>query len=83
MLEKLDDKFQVEKERMVTDSRMRSLVKASTWRMIALLITFVISFVILKSWSESIAIAITSNFLKSLFYYVHERLWERTSWGRK
>jgi len=64
------------------DSRSRSLTKAITWRIFALLITTIVSFAILGSWSVSIAIAISSNLLKTLFYYIHERLWERTNWGK-
>jgi len=64
------------------DSKRRSIIKAITWRILALLITILVSFAILGSWSVSIAIGILSNFLKTLLYYIHERLWERTSWGR-
>jgi uncharacterized membrane protein len=64
------------------DSKRRSIIKAITWRILALLITILVSFAILGSWSVSIAIGIVSNFLKTLLYYIHERLWERTSWGR-
>jgi uncharacterized membrane protein len=64
------------------DSKRRSIIKAITWRILALLITILVSFAILGSWSVSIAIGILSNFLKTLLYYIHERLWEKTSWGR-
>ncbi|MFB0513940.1 MAG: DUF2061 domain-containing protein [Candidatus Bathyarchaeia archaeon] len=64
------------------DSKRRSIIKAITWRIFALLITIIVSFAILGSWSVSIAIGILSNLLKTLFYYIHERLWERTNWGK-
>jgi adenylylsulfate kinase len=64
------------------DSKRRSIVKAITWRIFALLITIIVSFAILGSWSVSIAIGISSNLLKTMFYYIHERLWERTNWGK-
>jgi adenylylsulfate kinase len=64
------------------DSKRRSIIKAITWRIFALLITIIVSFAILGSWSVSIAIGISSNLLKTLFYYIHERLWERTNWGK-
>lgn len=64
------------------DSRRRSIIKAITWRILALLITIIISFAILGSWSLSIAIGIVTSLLKTLFYYIHERLWERTNWGK-
>ena len=64
------------------DSKRRSIIKAITWRIFALLITIIVSFAILGSWSVSIAIGISSNLLKTMFYYIHERLWERTNWGK-
>ena len=64
------------------DSRRRSIIKTITWRIFAILITIIVSFAILGSWSVSIAIGILSNLLKTLFYYVHERLWERINWGK-
>jgi len=82
MYETLVNKLQIERGRLFMDSRRRSIIKAITWRIFALLITIIVSFAILGSWSVSIAIGILSNLLKTLFYYIHERLWERTNWGK-
>ena len=82
MYETLFNKLQIERGRSFMDSRSRSIIKAITWRIFALLITIIVSFAILGSWSVSIAIGILSNLLKTLFYYIHERLWERTNWGK-
>jgi uncharacterized membrane protein len=65
------------------ESKRRSFTKSLTWRVFALLITIFISFAILRSWETSLIIAVASNFLKTVFYYIHERLWARISWGRK
>jgi adenylylsulfate kinase len=82
MYETLVNKLQIERGKSFMDSRSRSIIKAITWRIFALLITIIVSFAILGSWSVSIAIGILSNLLKTLFYYIHERLWERTNWGK-
>lgn len=82
MYETLVNKLQIERGRSFMDSRRRSIIKAITWRILALLITIIISFAILGSWSLSIAIGIVTSLLKTLFYYIHERLWERTNWGK-
>ncbi len=63
------------------DSRKRSLAKALTWRIFALIITIVVSFAFLGTWSTSIAIGLVSNFLKTIGYYIHERMWQRFRWG--
>ena len=82
MYETLVNKLQIERGRLFMDSRRRSIIKAITWRIFALLITIIVSFAILGSWSVSIAIGIVTSLLKTLFYYIHERLWERTNWGK-
>ncbi|NWG10977.1 DUF2061 domain-containing protein [Candidatus Bathyarchaeota archaeon] len=65
------------------DSKLRSIVKAATWRIIALFLSIIISFAIIGSWSVSVAIGVATNLLKTLVYYIHERLWEKINWGRK
>jgi len=57
------------------DAKSRSIIKAITWRILAPLITIIVCFAILGSWSVSIAIGISSTLLETLFYYIHERLW--------
>ncbi len=64
------------------DSKLRSITKAITWRILALLITTIVSFAILGCWVTSISIAVLSNILKTVLYYIHERLWERNKWGK-
>ncbi len=63
------------------DSKARSIIKAITWRILGLLTTITVSFAILGNWTTSAVIGIVSNILKTLFYYIHERLWQRTKWG--
>jgi len=57
------------------DSKSKSVIKAITWGILVLLITTIVCFAILGSWSVSIAIGILSTLLETLFYYIHERLW--------
>ncbi len=65
------------------ESRKRSIVKAATWRIVALVITMLVSFIWLGEWTTSIALALAANGIKALLYYLHERVWDRTDFGRK
>ncbi len=65
------------------ESRRRSMVKAATWRIVALVITMLVSFMWLGEWTTSIALALAANGIKALLYYLHERIWDRTDFGRK
>ncbi len=65
------------------ESRKRSLTKSISWRIIATTITMLVSFMWLGEWTTAIALAITANVIKGLLYYIHERVWNRTDFGRE
>lgn len=73
------------------DSPSRSITKAMSWRVIATLTTFLITFIIFKRYTDrSIAeVFETASFVagieivaKILFYYFHERIWQNIRWGK-
>jgi uncharacterized membrane protein len=55
------------------NSRMRSLAKAVSWRVVGSLDTFILSMIVTGSGK-----AVT----KIVLYYLHERGWRRVRWGR-
>lgn len=68
---------------MRLETRIRSLAKTITWRMIATGVTLAVAYLLLGKWTESIYIAVLANGLKALFYYFHERGWNLIRWGMK
>ncbi len=73
------------------DSPSRSILKAISWRFIASGATFIISFVVFKSWTNktdsqvlqyATAIASVDAVVKLVLYYLHERLWTNITWGK-
>jgi uncharacterized membrane protein len=64
------------------DCRGRSVMKAVSWRITATLATMIIVFLFTENVALSIGIGVIEGIAKVLWYYVHERLWEHTSWGR-
>ncbi len=65
------------------ESRKRSLVKSISWRVIATAVTMLVSYIWLEDWTTSIFLAIMANGIKAVFYYAHERVWNKTDFGRK
>ena len=65
-----------------TVSKMRSILKALTWRIAASTITLISATLITSNldWTKSIVIYEFINGI--LIYYVHERIWNRLNWGR-
>ena len=62
-------------------NRFRSIVKAITWRITASLDTFFISYIITGQFDWATSIAFFEIITKAILYYLHERGWNRISWG--
>ncbi len=66
---------------MIHESQTRTIVKSLTWRAIASLTTFVISWFITENLGAGMIIGGIDFVLKLLFYYLHERGWSHIDWG--
>jgi len=64
------------------DTRLRSLVKSITWRIMGILVLGTITWIITGDWIETTYITVTFNVIQVILYFFHERLWERTNWGK-
>ncbi len=62
-------------------ARKRHLAKAFTWRIIATLITVVITFCVTGSLEAGLSVGAFDVVLKLAAYYFHERAWYKTKWG--
>jgi len=67
---------------MTTDKHYRSIVKAVSWRLTGSVDTLVISFLITGKLKWALTISGVELFTKIGLYYVHERVWEKLSFGR-
>jgi uncharacterized membrane protein len=71
------------KKRIHEERHLRSLVKAFTWRLTGTLDTMIISFIITGRLKWALSIGFVELFTKTILYYLHERVWNRISMGRK
>ncbi len=62
-------------------TKKRALVKATTWRLIAITVLAVIAYLITGQWKEVTAITLLYHSIQVIVYYIHERMWEHISWG--
>lgn len=60
-------------------SRKRHLAKAVTWRIIASITTFTITYFITGDVKDAGVVAVLESVLKMALYYYHERAWFRFS----
>ncbi|MEE8113850.1 MAG: DUF2061 domain-containing protein, partial [Nitrososphaerales archaeon] len=61
----------------LVDSRRRSILKTITWRIIATSTTVIGLYAWTGQLFESAGVGIALNGVKSVFYYLHERIWNR------
>jgi sulfate adenylyltransferase large subunit len=66
-----------------SETHMRSLAKAVSWRATGSLDTFVVAFVITRSGKIAVSVALTEVVTKIFIYYFHERLWALVPWGKR
>lgn len=64
------------------NARLRSLMKAISWRLVGSLDTFILTMLVTGKLSYAVSIAGVEALTKIGLYYVHERVWRRVRWGR-
>ena len=67
---------------MLTEKRSRSLIKTLTWRIVASIDTFLISWLVSGKVSIGVTIASLEIITKLVIYYFHERAWDKIKWGK-
>lgn len=64
-----------------SNARLRHIFKTITWRVVGTLDTMFIAWIITSKPVVAIQIGSVEVITKMILYYVHERVWYRTSWG--
>lgn len=66
----------------MVETHKRSIVKAITWRLIAVIITTTVVYLYTKEIVLSVSIGAIDTLIKLISYYLHERMWNRLKFGR-
>tara|TARA_B100001013_G_scaffold343957_1_gene272896 strand:+ start:2242 stop:2463 length:222 start_codon:yes stop_codon:yes gene_type:complete len=64
------------------ESKRRSIVKALSWRVVAVLITATVALRITGELAIAIEIGLLDTLIKLFIYYGHERLWLKIPYGK-
>jgi uncharacterized membrane protein len=67
----------------MSDTSVRSLAKAVSWRITGTIDTFIISWIITGEILLASGIAFTEIMTKIVLFWTHERVWNRIKWGRQ
>ena len=67
----------------MSDQPIRSLAKAVSWRVTGTIDTFIISWLITGEPLLASGIALTEIMTKVFLFWLHERVWNRITWGKR
>ena len=67
----------------MSDTTVRSLAKAISWRITGTIDTFLISWLITGHVLLATGIAFTEIMTKVFLFWLHERVWTKIAWGRQ
>jgi len=67
----------------MNETTARSIAKTVSWRICGSGATFAISYAILGDFAVSSTIAVIQLTFNTVLYFVHERVWNWISWGRR
>jgi len=68
---------------MFRETKIRSVIKAFSWRAIATLTTALLVFIFTGKLAIALTIGGIEAIAKMIFYFLHERLWDKLKFGRK
>lgn len=61
------------------DSSLKSVLKTVSWRIVGTLDTLIMSYLITGESKTAFSIASVEFFSKMVLYYLHERIWNKSS----
>lgn len=61
----------------------RSLTKTLTYRILILILDFIAVYYLTGRSDIAVGFMLVSNTYSSIGYYLHERVWDSISWGKK
>jgi len=65
------------------DSKIRSLTKSFTWRVLGIFILMGLAYLVTGNVAQSSLITISFHIIRVILYFFHERLWLKTKWNGK
>ncbi len=66
----------------LTETRLRSITKGISWRILANMASGAIAWIITRDMEKAGWIMVLDVIIKFILYYGHERAWNVVTWGR-
>lgn len=66
----------------MTDSSSRTIAKTISWRVVATITTFIVSYLASDNIVIASSIAGSQIIIHTVLYIIHERIWNKIKWGK-
>lgn len=66
----------------MNEHKKRSIAKTVSWRIIASVTTGLIAFFFTQQFLLSVGIGSAEGIIKLIIFYIHERVWNKITWGK-
>lgn len=67
----------------IYDTKTRSVIKTVSWRVMSFIALFIIGMALGLSGNDALWWTIANNVSFIIVHYIHERVWNRITWGKK
>lgn len=67
---------------MIMDNNWRSIAKAVSYRIIIIILDFTFVYLFTRQINIAVGFVLISNVYTTVAYYLHERAWNKISWGK-
>lgn len=64
------------------NTKKRYWVKSVSWRLVAVTVLAIVAYSVTGEWEQVTFITLLYHGIQIIIYYLHERVWERISWGQ-
>ena len=64
------------------DSNKRTMAKALSWQLLGIVTTSLIGWYFTGSLSAAFSLASISMLSGTVFYFIHEKIWQQINWGQ-
>ena len=70
------------KERYFREVWRRSVAKAVSYRIVIVIADYIAVYLFTGRSDLALGFVVISNIYTTVFYFLHERIWDRISWGK-
>lgn len=67
---------------MHEESKWRSIAKAVSYRIVIIILDFTFVYLFTRQVDIAVGFVLVSNVYTTVAYYLHERAWNKISWGK-